>query len=272
MVWAKQIFSSSTEAFFNHAVYSNCTSIGTCSAIKTNQWLGSGVEPMAMQPAIAWQIGVASGYISARFAAASQISSLPFLADFSLMPRFAVEMPLQLDWISCRDQLADPVYPLPPSGDDLKESHKTVNFSAALLQMPHRHCKTCRSPLHADDSHTECVSCLGKSHANAALSGAECSQEFQSRLSALADSFLFRELLRPSHPPVFFLSGTCEEKQRGRGFEWSVTSEPTSAQCPRASPSPQREHSLVLFTQLDPHPYAPVSDMISFGGSIGRDE
>ncbi len=61
-----------------------------------------------MQPSIAWQIGVASGYISARFAAASQISSLPFLADFSLMPRFAVEMPLQLDWISCRDQLADP--------------------------------------------------------------------------------------------------------------------------------------------------------------------
>ncbi len=29
--------------------------------------------------------------------------------------------------------------------------------------MPHRHCKTCRSPLHADDTHAECVSCLGKS-------------------------------------------------------------------------------------------------------------
>ncbi len=31
----------------------------------------------------------------------------------------AVETPQQLDWTSC-DQLADSVYPLPPSGDDLK--------------------------------------------------------------------------------------------------------------------------------------------------------
>ncbi len=55
-----------------------------------------------------------------------------------------------------------PVYPLPPSGDDLKEPHKRAN-SRALFQMLRRHCKTCRTPLHADDGHAECVSCLGKS-------------------------------------------------------------------------------------------------------------
>ncbi len=37
--------------------------------------------------------------------------------------------------------------------------------------MPCRHCKMCRSPLHVDDAHAECVSCLGKSHADSALSG-----------------------------------------------------------------------------------------------------
>ncbi len=35
--------------------------------------------------------------------------------------------------------------------------------------MQRRHCKTCGNPLHADDTHSECVSCLGKSHADAAL-------------------------------------------------------------------------------------------------------
>ncbi len=40
--------------------------------------------------------------------------------------------------------------------------------------MLRRHCKTCGNPLHADDTHTECVSRLGKSHADAAFSGAKC--------------------------------------------------------------------------------------------------
>ncbi len=35
--------------------------------------------------------------------------------------------------------------------------------------MQRRHCKTCGNTLHADDTHSECVSCLGKSHADAAL-------------------------------------------------------------------------------------------------------
>ncbi len=43
-------------------------------------------------------------------------------------------------------------------------------------------------------------------------------REHQSRLSALADRFLFRERPRPSRPPVFFLPGTCEEKTAGQRF------------------------------------------------------
>ncbi len=41
-------------------------------------------------------------------------------------------------------------------------------------------------------------------------------REFQSCLSALAESFLFRERLRPLRPPVVFLPGTCEEKTAGQ--------------------------------------------------------
>ncbi len=54
------------------------------------------------------------------------------------------------------------------------------------------------------------------------------------------------------------------KKQRGRGFEQPVTSELTSAQCPLASPSSQREHSPVLYTQHDQRPSAAASNMISF--------
>ncbi len=60
------------------------------------------------------------------------------------------------------------------------------------------------------------------------------------------------------------------KKLRGRGFERPVISEPTLAQCPRASPSPQREHSPVLFTQHGQRPFMAASVMISFGGSDGE--
>ncbi len=57
------------------------------------------------------------------------------------------------------------------------------------------------------------------------------------------------------------------KKQRGRGYKRPVTSELTSAQCPRALPSPQREHSPVFFTKHDQCLSAAASDMILFGGS-----
>ncbi len=125
--------------------------------------------------------------------------------------------------------------------------------------MPRRHCKTCRSPLHADDAHAECVSCLGKSRADSALSGTDCSHcESFSLASLRARIAFFSE--SESQGPV-------RKKQRGRGFKQLVTSELTPAQCPRASPTPQREHLHVLFTQHDQHPNAAASDMISFGVS-----
>ncbi len=83
--------------------------------------------------------------------------------------------------------------------------------------MQHRHYKTCRSLLHADDTHAECVM-LGEiprwlcAQRDWLLS----LQEFQSCLSALVDSFLFRERLCPSRPPIFFLPRTCEEKTAGQ--------------------------------------------------------
>ncbi len=60
-----------------------------------------------------------------------------------------------------------------------------------LLQMPRRHCKTCRSPLQADDTHAECVSCLGKSLADAALSGADCSHCESFSLASLRSKIAF---------------------------------------------------------------------------------
>ncbi|ROL50005.1 hypothetical protein DPX16_0376 [Anabarilius grahami] len=47
-------------------------------------------------------------------------------------------------------------------------------MAAALLQMPRHSCGTCRAPLHDSDGHSECVACLGKSHADGALAGASC--------------------------------------------------------------------------------------------------
>ncbi len=41
-------------------------------------------------------------------------------------------------------------------------------------------------------------------------------REFQSHLSALANSFIFRKRVRPSLPHVLFLPGTCEEKTAGQ--------------------------------------------------------
>ncbi len=66
--------------------------------------------------------------------------------------------------------------------------------------------------------------------------------------------------------PFCSSQGPVRKKQLGRGFEQLVTSELKSAQCPHASPS-QREHSPVLFTQLDQRPSTAGSDMISFGVS-----
>ncbi len=134
--------------------------------------------------------------------------------------------------------------------------------------MPCRHCKTCISPLPADDTHAEYVSCLGKSHADAMLSGADCSHCESFSLASLRSRIAFFSESDPAPRTLPFSSsqGPVRKKQWGRRSEQPVTSELALAQCPRASLS-QREHSPVLFTQLDQRPSAAVSDMVSFGVS-----
>ncbi len=123
--------------------------------------------------------------------------------------------------------------------------------------------------MHADDTHAECVSCLGKSHTDATLSGTDCSHCESFSLASLRSWIaFFSESDSAPHALTYSSSqGPVRKKQWGREFEQPVTSELTSAQCPHASPSPQIEHSSVLFTQHNQRPSAAASDMISFGAS-----
>ncbi len=124
-------------------------------------------------------------------------------------------------------------------------------------------------PLHADDGHSECVSCLGKSHADAALAGSDCSHCENISLASLRSwiAFFSESDPAPRVLPFFSSQGPVRKKQRGRGSQRPVESELTSAQIPRASLSPHREVSPVLFSQPDQRPSASASDLVSFGGS-----
>ncbi len=104
------------------------------------------------------------------------------------------------------------------TGIDPKSLTKRANFTV-LLQMPRRHCKTCRSPLHANDSHAEYVSCLEKSHADAALSGTDCdcshceSFSLASLLSRIA--FFSERDSAPPCRPVFFEAKMLANEEAG---------------------------------------------------------
>ncbi len=71
----------------------------------------------------------------------------------------------------------------------------------------------------------------------------------------------------PRALPFSSSQGPVRKKQRGRGSQRPVESELTSAQIPRASLSPHREVSPVLFSQPDQRPSASASYLVSFGGS-----
>ncbi len=71
--------------------------------------------------------------------------------------------------------------------------------------MPRRYCGSCRSPLHADDGHSECVSCLGKSHADAAFAGSDCSHCESISLASLRTRIAFFSESDPAPPPSRFL-------------------------------------------------------------------
>ncbi len=118
--------------------------------------------------------------------------------------------------------------------------------------MPRRYCGSCRSPLHADDGHSECVSCLGKSNADAALAGSDCSHCKNISLASLRSRIAFFSESDPAPRALPFSSsqGPVRKKQQGRGSQRLVESELMSAQIPHASLSPHREVSPVFFPNL----------------------
>ncbi len=98
--------------------------------------------------------------------------------------------------------------------------------------MPRRYCSSCRSPLHADDGHSECVSCLGKSHADAALAGSDCSHCKSISFASLRTCIAFFSESDPAPCALPFSSsqGPVRKKQRGRGSQRPVENELTPAQ------------------------------------------
>ncbi|KAK2898752.1 hypothetical protein Q8A67_010170 [Cirrhinus molitorella] len=71
----------------------------------------------------------------------------------------------------------------------------------------------------------------------------------------------------PRALPLSSSQEPARTKQWGRGSRRLVSSKLTSAQPPRASLSPQREASPVLFSRLDQRPCVAASNLVSFGGS-----
>lgn len=135
--------------------------------------------------------------------------------------------------------------------------------------MPRHSCGTCRAPLHEDDGHGECVFCLGKPHAEAALTETSCCFCESMSLASLRSRIAFFNESNPAPRalPSFSSREPARKRQRGRGAQRPDLGELTPAQRPRASPSPMREPSPVLFSRPEQRPSAEASDLVSFGGS-----
>ncbi|ROL47140.1 hypothetical protein DPX16_18938 [Anabarilius grahami] len=152
---------------------------------------------------------------------------------------------------------------LPPSGASRAFPAVYDRFQSPFLSGFHR----LRAPLQDADGHGECVGCLGKPHADDAFTGGSCSHCESMSLASLRSRAAFfrsdtdRALLSPSSREP------ARKRQRGRPIQRPELSELTSAQCPRASPSPSREQSPVLFSRPEQRPSADASDFVSFGGS-----
>ncbi|ROL55046.1 hypothetical protein DPX16_20307 [Anabarilius grahami] len=135
--------------------------------------------------------------------------------------------------------------------------------------MPRHSCGTCRAPLHDSDGHSECLACLGKTHAEDALAGASCPHcecmslgSLRSRVAFFTEGDLAaRALPSPSSREP------ARKRQRGRATRRSELRELTSAQRCHASPSPTREQSPVMFSRPDQRPSADASDLVLFGAS-----
>ncbi len=115
-------------------------------------------------------MGGASGYISGRFAIGSSdffsFSDDDFVYTdpeaYSPLTRLAAG-PSDLDllgWSAFSTRPSIAAVPVPFTAAIRRLSRKSLKKQIGVL-MPRRYCGSCRSPLHADDGHSECVSCLG---------------------------------------------------------------------------------------------------------------
>ncbi len=203
--------------------------IGLCSALKMNQWLGSGAaQPMAGKPA---RMGGASGYIMWAFAKAPHISSPSATTTRSLL----YETRSRRRWTShrsgsrthsarptsrfsaarctCSSWSTDPCrYPATLSSEN---SSIRANFFA-LLQRPHRFCHSCRA---ASVFQTWVPPTLKQHSPGRNLTTAVTwVSSLHSRLTFLSESNPVPRAL-----PLFSSQGP-RKKQRGRGSQRSEMS------------------------------------------------
>ncbi len=115
-----------------------------------------------------------------------------------------------------------------------------------------RYCGLCRSPLHDDDSHSECVCCLGKSHADAVLIESDCSHCDNISLTSLRSRIaFFSESNFAPHTLPFFPCRDLWGKNR-RAEDLSVQLK-ASSRCLRAH-VPRSRHTNRFFPSYFPQP------------------
>lgn len=129
--------------------------------------------------------------------------------------------------------------------------------------MPCESCASCRGPLFGGDRHILCTVCLGRDHADAALSKGgcpECGKMALSTLRARLASFNEDSVLAAL---PHLLLGPCRKKCHGQRRPEHV-SEPMPDLSPCASLS--EPPSPVMFTQDDQHPSQLAAGPVSFRG------
>lgn len=75
--------------------------------------------------------------------------------------------------------------------------------------MSHHECGSCRASLLPSDQHTECITCLGHTHTEAALTGTSCSHCESMSITLL---FFKRERSHLTYSPILFPSRAVMEE------------------------------------------------------------
>ncbi|ROL48564.1 hypothetical protein DPX16_12180 [Anabarilius grahami] len=127
--------------------------------------------------------------------------------------------------------------------------------------MPRHFCGTCRAPLHREDGHSECVGCLGKPHAEGALSGASYPHCERMSLGSLRLRAAFFNSDPTDHALPSASGRLARKRQRGREVQRPEPCELTSARVPAC---PAFSHRRTVSEQ---RPSADASDLVAFGAS-----